>query len=252
MTRSVAAIGRLLAVLVLGLGAGVGIGYAIFQPTATLAESRLADEQGQAANLRGDLESRDLRIEELLVKVSGLQNGLALATVERETVVAKLDDQRRETEDALATDVESQDALARVEGSLRAARSQAEFLTLEQERLAALRDSIRPMDSDRLLLVEIRKDMPTTLDEATAYWKGVRDLAVKSDPALGSKVSRVQSLVPAYFDWRETSFETSCGSVTAFFSSGASDLGTLRADLEKDVLLVLINRMDTALTRALD
>ena len=255
-SRSIAFTVLLVLALALGVGAGVGIGYSVFSPRTALAESRLDEQQAQGAALEGHLVTRDLRIEELLDDVAAVQEELAVLVVERENVVADLEEQRVAIDDALEAGSAASDALARSEDALRVSRDAVAALESEKEieknKLVALRESVNLMDSDRLLLVELRKHMPGNEEEARSYWEDVRDLAVKSDPALSAKVNRVLRLVPAYFEWVETPFTSSCGSVEAFFNSGASELGIVRADLEKDVLLVLINRIDTALGRAVE
>lgn len=250
--RSIAFTALLVLALALGVAAGVGIGYSVFSPQTALAESRLDEQQARRAEIEGHVATRDLRIEELLDDVAGVREKLSLLTVERENVVAELEEQRLATDEALSAGSEVRDSLARSDDALGLARDEVAALEGEKKKLAALRESINLMDADRLLLVELRKDMPGDEEEARSYWEGVRDLAVKSDPALGAKVNRVLRLVPAYFEWVESPFENTCGSVQAFFSSGASELGIVSADLEKDVLLVLINRIDTALERALE
>ncbi len=258
--RSVAFAVLLVLAMALGVAGGLGIGYSVFRPQTALAESRLDEQQARGAELAGHVATRDLRIEELLADVAGVREELALLTVERESIVADLEEQQVAADEALDKALkdgsEARDSLASSDDALSDVRTKittlVQDLESEEEKLSDLRDSVNLMGADRLLLVELRKDMPTDEEEAKSYWEDVRALAAQSDPALAAKVNRVLRLVPAYFEWLETPFTTSCGSVDAFFNSGASELGIVRADLEKDVLLVLINRIDTALGRAIE
>ena len=74
----------------------------------------------------------------------------------------------------------------------------------------------------------------------------MKELAVAADPTLGAKVDRVIDFLPIYFEWFEGEYNDSCESLQAFFDSGAVEFGTLSGDLQSDVFLLLINRIDAA------
>ena len=74
----------------------------------------------------------------------------------------------------------------------------------------------------------------------------MKELAVASDPTLGAKVDRVIQFLPTYFDWFDEEFNDTCEALQAFFDTGAVEFGTLAGDLQSDVFLLLINRIDVA------
>ncbi|MCH6554381.1 MAG: aldo/keto reductase, partial [Acidobacteria bacterium] len=74
-------------------------------------------------------------------------------------------------------------------------------LVLIQDRFVSYGEAMEPLDPDRLLLVELRKDSPNDREAAREYWEGIKKLAVQSDPSLGPKADRVLRLIPAYFDY---------------------------------------------------
>jgi hypothetical protein len=55
----------------------------------------------------------------------------------------------------------------------------------------------------RLLLVELRRDLPQTRDEAFDYWSNVRTLAAKAEPALAPPADGVILKIDNYFDWSD-------------------------------------------------
>ena len=226
---------------------GVGIGYVVFHPQATHANGRLQEREAQAVVLQGEVREKTARIDALLGEVAGVEEKLARAAAREGSALADVARQREATGRVEAARLETQAALDARDATLREMDDDLAQLSLDRGKLDMLREHIELMDNDRLVLVELRKDMPRNEKEATTYWENLRGLAIKSDPNLGAKVNRVLRILPAYFEWIETPFTSTCDSVSAYFSSAASELGTVQLDLEKDVLLVLINRIDTAI-----
>jgi hypothetical protein len=110
-------------------------------------------------------------------------------------------------------------------------------------RLVALRTT---MEADRLLLAELRKDVPTDRTEAESYLARVQDLALASDPArLGVIVSRVREAAPRWLDWRAATYATTQEATTAYLQSGASAFDASWENLHDAVLLTVVNRLDT-------
>ena len=106
---------------------------------------------------------------------------------------------------------------------------------------------MEPLDPDRLLLVELRKDPPNDREAAEEYWEGIKKLAVQSDPSLGPKADRVLRLIPSYFDYIDAAAEAdSCeGVFDAYFTSGVIDYFAVESDFRRDLFLILINRIDS-------
>ena len=125
-------------------------------------------------------------------------------------------------------------------------------LTAVEGQVDSLEEAVSPLDTDRLLLVELRKDFPDDREAATEYWESVKKLSVQSDPSLGPKVDRVLRLLPTYFDYIEAAREaTSCEDVfSSYFSTGVIDFFNVERDYRRDVFLVLINRIDALVSLA--
>lgn len=115
-------------------------------------------------------------------------------------------------------------------------------------RLLAMRDSL---EADRLLLAELRKDLPTTPEEGQAFVTNVVDLALASDPAaLGVIVSRVRQSAPAWLEWRAGQYATAQEAADAYARVGAGAFDVAWKSLHDAALLTVINRLDTIIDLA--
>ena len=233
--------------LIIMLGIGIGVGYVLFQPSASEASSRTETNVERISRLEASIAEKDARFNDLLNQIAGYKQEISRGKATSEGLTEKIAQQQStvtasELAESSATDdlVASQDQVASLEDQLA-------IMAALQRHIADFESTIEPMDSDRLLLVELRKSMPDTLDEAVKYWKSVKDQAVQSAPGLGTKVDRVIRLLPTYFDWLEGTYTDTCDSVLAFFDSGAVEFGTVSGDLQNDIFLVMINRMDSAI-----
>ena len=76
--------------------------------------------------------------------------------------------------------------------------------------LSRFDDLYEPLEADRKLLFELRKDLPETRKEAEAQLERMRSLALSSDPQrLGRLVDRIDDDAPAFLDWRFGEYATS-------------------------------------------
>jgi len=115
-------------------------------------------------------------------------------------------------------------------------------------RLLDLRDTLA---SDRVLLGELRKEVPTTRDEGQAFVTRVADLALASDPVgLGVIVSRVRDAAPAWLEWRDGQYTTTQEAADAYAQSGAAAFDASWETLHDAVLFTVINRLDTIIDLA--
>jgi len=115
-------------------------------------------------------------------------------------------------------------------------------------RLLAMRDVLA---TDRALLVELRKDIPATREEAIEHIARVTSLALASDPAgLGVIVSRVREAAPAWLDWRDGQYPTSQDASDAYARTGAAAFDVSWANLHDAALLTVVNRLDTIIDLA--
>ncbi len=233
--------------MMLMLGIGIGIGYVLFQPSASEASSRIETNVERISRLEASITEKDARFNDLLNQVAGYKQEISRAKATKEGLTEKIAQQQAIVTSAELSETEATNDLVASQTLVGSLEDQVSTMAALQEHIAKFGSTIEPMDSDRLLLVELRKSMPDTLDEAVKYWKTVKNQAVQSNPSLGTKVNRVIRLLPTYFDWLEGTYTDTCDSVLAFFDSGAVEFGTMSGDLQNDIFLVMINRMDSAI-----
>jgi TolA-binding protein len=141
---------------------------------------------------------------------------------------------------------------ARIEGLERRVVELLDELTrvrADRDRLQRLLDRLVAQDAqleaDRLLLTELRKDLPDTRAEAEAYLQRLRRLASVSDPArLAPLAARMTTTGSTFLDWRHDEFATSDARSRAFAESGAHGFPTAFANFRNAVLLTVSNRLD--------
>ena len=104
------------------------------------------------------------------------------------------------------------------------------------------------------LLVELRKEVPTTRLQAQEHWQNVKVIAIQSDPNLGTKIDRVISMINPYYDWLENQPGVNA-TEAEFFNwiiegniSGALNYTEEIGKFQNDALLTVIIRMDAALS----
>jgi hypothetical protein len=126
-------------------------------------------------------------------------------------------------------------------------------LAVERDRLAQSIDRFDQLDgrleSDRKLLLELRKELPETRPEAEAQLDYIRSLALQSDPqGLGRLIERVDATAPDFLDWRFGEYTTSQEFSEAYVNTGANAFDRNFTELRSGVLLSVANRLDSLLT----
>lgn len=126
-------------------------------------------------------------------------------------------------------------------------------LAQERDRLSAsierFDDLYAPIESDRQLLFELRKELPETRPEAEAQLARIRSLALSSDPQrLGQIVDRVDDATPAFLDWRFGQFSTTQEFSEAYVDTGANAFDSSFDELRSEALMTVANRLDGLLT----
>ena len=79
-------------------------------------------------------------------------------------------------------------------------------LGTQTKHVASLRTLVDRLAVDRLILVELRKDLPEERQPAAYYWGRIKGLAAQSEPSLSSTADKVLKALPVYFSWSETTF----------------------------------------------
>jgi hypothetical protein len=110
-----------------------------------------------------------------------------------------------------------------------------------------VRSFLASMDADRLLLFEVRKDLPSKRSDAEAYLKHLKELAALSDAArLVPKVNRMIEQAPTYFDWLEKNIQNQTENQNEYVVGGARGFLVAFQDFQNEVMLIVINRLEIA------
>jgi hypothetical protein len=140
----------------------------------------------------------------------------------------------------------------------RIAELEAQVGSLSQQ-LAALKKVPPPQQfttlvdglaNDRLLLVEMRKDLPENRTDARRYWQGIKDTSVRSNPSLGPLADKVLNAIPAYYSWKERSYPSEEDKQLNYVLTGASVYDTASRDFWNAVLKTAIDRIDAVVMTA--
>ena len=106
---------------------------------------------------------------------------------------------------------------------------------------------LQKLESDRLLLAEIRKDVPQGRDEAEVYLVRLKQLASRSDPVrLVPLANRILDNAPIFFDWLDREFESAEEEVTEYYIGGARGFHFALETFKSAARLTVINRLDIA------
>ena len=115
---------------------------------------------------------------------------------------------------------------------------------LDSVDIAGLSDKLA---TDRLLLSEIRKDVPEAREEAELYLERLKELAERSDPVrLAPLFDRVIDQAPIYFKWLETEYENQDEQITEYYVGGARGFAFAMENFKSAVFFVIMNRLDIA------
>lgn len=187
-----------------------------------------------------------LRVCAVLAKRS-LALGLAIIAV-----AAGAHAQEAKSEELAARLMASERQIAELQARIDEMAAEIVRLSAERDRferlvrqLGALADSL---EADRLLLFELRKELPETRQEAEAYLRRMQRLALVSDPVrLGPLANRVMQVAPVYLDWRDQEFASSEEAAREFARSGARGFTAAFVNLRNAILLTVSNRLDALL-----
>ena len=195
-----------------------------------IKESELSQSQTTVNNLQSQITSNELENEVLSKKVSSLNAEITI-------LETALQDNKVQLSTAIQEAEISEDELSKM-----------------NTRLDSITKTIEKFENDKLLLVELRKEIPASRFEAHSHWERVKDIAVVSDPTLGPKIDKVISMIDAYYDWLDQ--QPGANSTdTDFFNwivegniSGAINYTSEIGKFQNDALLAVIIRMDAAVS----
>ena len=237
----------------LGLAGGLGLGSLLLEPSETTAPSatlaELSQLQEQVQGLQADL---DTRTAESLALASDLETAGAQEADLRAQIAqrdAQMGTAPQEGVVALGNSV------ANLEEQLRLALTQLESSN-GSDILNVIKESANTVEKHRLLLVEMRRDIPVDRDEARAYWSNIKAIAADADPAFVTPIDRIILRIDNYFDWdeRQPSLNVSVDDtylawLESYSLSGANEYGTYVDVFTKDALLAIINQLDSIVTQ---
>ena len=126
-------------------------------------------------------------------------------------------------------------------------------VTRINDKLVSIKSVILRFDNDKLLLVEIRKEIPQTRNEAQQHWKNVKTIALQTDSSLGPAIDKVITKIDPYYDWiakldNVTNDEEYINWIIKGQLSGAYTYNEEIVEFRNDALLAVIIRMDAALS----
>ena len=209
-------------------------------------------------------------------KISGLQSDLELAGSEAQALVVELAAaaQVEETLRTQLSDAEEQasltlQTLTQMESDMEVLSSaQEQILTLEEQiqsiqsqvaeeqgNLKALSELSDSIERHRLLLVELRKELPGTREESITYWTTMKTIAAKADPTLASPADKVILKIDNYFDWNERTpnptapVDDYLAWLADYSPSGAIAYEDANVFFIREALLSVISQMDTVVSR---
>jgi TolA-binding protein len=237
-------VGIALMVGLLGLAAGLWLG------------STVLDSSGdKISGLQSDLELAGLESQALVEE-------LAAAAQVEETLLAQLSDAEEQASSALQalTQMESdmevlssaQEQILTLEKQIQSIQSQ---VTEEQGSLESLREMSDTVERHRLLLVELRKELPESREESIAYWNTMKTIASRADTALASPADKVILKIDNYFDWNERTpsptapVDDYMAWLADYSTSGAIAYEEANVTFTREALLSVIGQMDTVVSR---
>ncbi len=205
--------GALAGVLVVAVGCGGGSKVQSLQAS-------LQEREGQLRQAQRDLVQEQTR-------TTGLLQEAVQAKAAQDKLQKELQASQQQVEQVTAELKEGKAALSQVE-----------------QKGASLEKVVEQLAIDRLILVELRKDLPTRRQAALDYWKVVRGLAAQSDTVLGTKANQVLQATPDFFDWREATFSSQEEKGAMYYLLGAKRYDDLVDQFRNEALLVVVRRLD--------
>lgn len=245
---------RLFVPIIVAFIIGSVFSYVIVQPQVSdlkTNEDVLNSQILFLENQLSDLKEKESKLTQSQIRVDELQSQVNLFEQEHKQLTQEISSLNNEI---VIIETELVDKKEELSLSVQQAELSETELVKLNSRLDLISDTIIKFDNDKLLLVELRKEIPTTRFEALDHWKRVKDIAVTSDPNLGPSVDKVISMVDAYYDWIEQ--QPGVNSTDAeFFDwivqgniSGALNYTSEIGKFQNDALLTVIIRMDAALS----
>ena len=207
-------IGLILIGGLLGLAGGLALASTVFDSSEESGlETALLDSQTRVSQLQAEVEDLQSDLGEMESPFHAFTDELAEAAQREELLLVQLSQ-------ALQRESSDMQALARVESELELATSAQAALnehvqsirsqvSKDKSSLESIREMFDLVEGHRLLLVELRKDLPISREESNTYWSNIKTVAVKANPSLASPADKVIIRIDNYYDWNDRSLDPS-------------------------------------------
>jgi hypothetical protein len=237
----------------LGLAGGLGLASTVLDTSGGSGlKADLRDSQARVSQLQADLEEVNSASQVLAEKLAG-------ATQKEDDLRMQLSQAEARASSALQALTQKVSELELTTSAQEQLQSIQTQLAKEQANLTALREMSDAVERHRLLLVELRKDTPQTREESTTYWRNIKTLAARANPALASPADRVILKIDNYFNWNDRS-PSPTGPTDEYFNayfdwradyntSGAIAYEDAVITFTRDALLAVITQMDSVVSR---
>ncbi len=223
----------------LSLAAGLWLGREALNPTSDL--------EAEVQELRTQLEQAGEEYQTLVDSLSAtslVESDLADRLTETDERVGALQMTLTQEESKSAAALERVASLEEQTASLQTGLAERDNKLGDLEALA------ETVENHRLLLVELRRDFPTTREESFDYWNNMKAVAAKADPSLATQADRVILRIDNYYDWNDRRPQT--GVCTQEYedwlidhnSSSAADYGETSDAFNREALLSVITNME--------
>ena len=241
---SVILVGVIAVIALLSLALGMWIGGNI-----GAYEDKLVELQSEYQVLESDLNLSNLDVMELnkrLLEASAVETDLLSQLSE---VLKQASNTRTKLDQASAelnTYLETSEQISSLENQIKHLQA--------SDGITALRAMSGSLNNYRLLLVELRKELPITRVETSVYWRSLKSIAVKADPSLASPADKVILKIDNYFDWMDkvpppdSSGEDIVTWQNERSITGALDYNYASANFTREALLSVIVAMDTVVS----
>ena len=240
----------------LGIAGGLALANTVFDSSENLRlETALLESQTKVSNLQSEVQGLQSDLEEMESPFHALTDELEGIAQKEEVLHVQLSQALQRESSALQALAQAESELELATSDETALRKQVQLIqsqaSKDKSSLGAIREMLDLVEGHRLLLVELRRDLPISREESIAYWSNLKTAAVKADPSLASPADKVIIRIDNYYDWNERSPDPSV-SLDAYLTwqedysiSGAIAYEEATYNFNREALLSVINQMDS-------
>ena len=228
----------------LSLAAGLWIGNTVLDSSGN-----------KASELQAEIQSLQSKLAEIDSAAQVLVEDVAAAIQMEENLRTQLSLAEEKASSALQTLAQKESELELLSSAQEQIAALEKQIGKEESTLENLREMSDAIESHRLLLVELRKELPETREESVTYWNTMKTIAARADPALASPADKVILKIDNYFDWNDRSPyptappEDYLNWLTDRRFSGADAYLDATATFNRDAMLAVITEMDAVVSQ---